>query len=89
MSVTSSIGARNRGRGPKSMLPIFMLSSFHYSRRFIVGLKHLRYAADAGDQRVDFFLCIVQGKRGTDGAADTQAVHQGLSTMVTGAYGNA
>ena len=52
-------------------------------------LKHLGYPADAFDEGIDFFLCIIHGKGGTHGAEHTETFHERLRTVVTRADGNA
>jgi len=51
--------------------------------------EHLGDAAYACYECIDFFLGIIEGEGGADGAADAQAVHQGLGAMMTCADGNA
>ena len=51
--------------------------------------EHLPDAVEACHQGIDFFLRVVQGEGGADGAGDAETVHQGLRTVMTGADGDA
>jgi hypothetical protein len=51
--------------------------------------EHFGYTLDASHENVNLFLCIIEGKRSTDSARDAQTIHQGLGTVMTGAYGDA
>lgn len=51
--------------------------------------EHLPDALNTCYQGIHFFLRVVQGEGGADCSADTQTVHQGLRTVMTGADGDA
>ena len=51
--------------------------------------EHLPDAVEACYQGIYLFLRVIQGEGGADGSADTQTIHQGLRTVMTGADGDA
>lgn len=54
----------------------------------VPGLEHLADATYGCYQHVDFLLGVVECKRGSYRSRNAQTVHQGLGTVVTGAYGD-
>ena len=53
------------------------------------GSKHLTDPTDAVHQYVHLLKGIVEGERSAYRSKNAQAVHQGLGTVVAGAYGDA
>ena len=52
-------------------------------------LEHADYALESVGEGIDLFAGVIEGEGGADGAADAEAVHQGLRAVVAGAHGNA
>ena len=54
----------------------------------VPGLEHLADATYGCYQHVDFLLGVVECEGGSYRSCNAQTVHQGLGTVVTGAYGD-
>ena len=55
----------------------------HYALLIMNCSEHLTDSTDSGNKGIYFFFGVIESERGTDGATDTQTVHQRLGTMVT------
>jgi hypothetical protein len=49
-------------------------------------LKHLRHATEGGYEGIDFFACVVKGKRSPYRSRNTKPVHERLCTVMACTY---